>query len=168
MAPIVGQFVCGGCAMRQRAFLLAACTALSIVVFAQQPATDAIRVPRLLNFSGALKDTAGKPLTAVQALTFSLYSDQDSRTPLWQEKQNVQADEQGHYTVQLGAATASGMPLELFQAGTPLWLGVQLQSGDPEQPRVLLVSVPYALKAADADTLGGKPVSAFVTREAGT
>ena len=31
-----------------------------------------------------------------------------------------------------------------------------------EQERVLLVSVPYALKAADADTLGGKPLSAFV------
>src|SRR4029077_12206102 len=29
-------------------------------------------------------------------------------------------------------------------------------------PRVLLVSVPYALKAADADTLGGKPLSSFV------
>jgi hypothetical protein len=26
----------------------------------------------------------------------------------------------------------------------------------------LLVSVPYALKAADAETVGGKPVSAFV------
>src|SRR3990170_1578308 len=31
-----------------------------------------------------------------------------------------------------------------------------------EQPRILLVSVPYALKAADAETLGGKPASAFV------
>ena len=34
--------------------------------------------------------------------------------------------------------------------------------GEVEQPRVLLVSVPYALKAADADTLGGLPASAFV------
>jgi hypothetical protein len=34
--------------------------------------------------------------------------------------------------------------------------------GEAEQPRVLLVSVPYALKAADAETLGGKPLSAFV------
>ena len=30
------------------------------------------------------------------------------------------------------------------------------------QPRVLLVSVPYALKAGDAATLGGLPASAFV------
>jgi hypothetical protein len=31
-----------------------------------------------------------------------------------------------------------------------------------EEPRVLLASVPYALKASDADTLGGKPLSSFV------
>src|SRR5207245_7367940 len=31
-----------------------------------------------------------------------------------------------------------------------------------EQPRVLLLSVPYALKAADAETIGGLPPSAFV------
>jgi hypothetical protein len=35
-------------------------------------------------------------------------------------------------------------------------------NGGEEQPRVLLLSVPYALKAADAETLGGKPASAFL------
>jgi hypothetical protein len=34
--------------------------------------------------------------------------------------------------------------------------------GVAEYARVLLVSIPYALKAADADTLGGKPASAYV------
>src|SRR6516162_7645380 len=33
--------------------------------------------------------------------------------------------------------------------------------GQAEQPRVLLVSVPYAMKAADAETIGGLPPSAF-------
>ena len=42
-----------------------------------------------------------------------------------------------------------------------LWLGVEGQDIQ-ETPRVLLVSVPYALKAADAETLGGLPASAFV------
>ncbi|MBV9764395.1 MAG: tail fiber domain-containing protein, partial [Acidobacteriaceae bacterium] len=42
--------------------------------------------------------------------------------------------------------------------------GIQTPEGT-DQPRVLLVSVPYALKAADADTLGGKPASAYVTVE---
>ena len=35
-------------------------------------------------------------------------------------------------------------------------------SGQAEQPRVLLVSAPYALKAGDAETIGGLPPSAFL------
>ena len=33
--------------------------------------------------------------------------------------------------------------------------------GQEELPRILLLSVPYALKAGDAETLGGKPASAY-------
>ncbi len=40
-------------------------------------------------------------------------------------------------------------------------MGVSV-NGEQEQPRVLLLSVPYALKAADAETIGGLPPSAFV------
>ena len=58
----------------------------------------------------------------------------------------------------LGAESASGLPLDLFTSGKALWLGVQPQlPAVGESSRVLLVAVPYALKAADADTLGGKP-----------
>ena len=53
--------------------------------------------------------------------------------------------------------------MELFASGESRWLGVQANvPGEREQPRVLLVSVPYALKAADAETLGGLPAAAFV------
>jgi hypothetical protein len=53
-----------------------------------------------------------------------------------------------------------GLPVDLFAYGEACWLGVQPQ-GRSEQPRVMLVSVPYALKAVDAETLGGKPASAY-------
>ncbi|HZT32016.1 MAG TPA: tail fiber domain-containing protein [Bryobacteraceae bacterium] len=73
------------------------------------------------------------------------------------------ADLQGRYTVLLGANSRDGLPLDLFTNGTARWLGVQpALPGAGEQPRVLLVGVPYALKAADADTVGGLPASAFV------
>lgn len=130
------------------------------------PHLEAGTVPRLVGFAGILKDETGKPRSGPVALTFSIYAGQDSRSPLWQETQNAQADEQGHYTVHLGAAAAHGMPLDLFTSGRSLWLGVQPQlAGAPEQARVLLVSVPYALKAADSDSLGGRPASAFVTAD---
>jgi hypothetical protein len=51
--------------------------------------------------------------------------------------------------------------LDLFSSGDARWLGVTVNGGQ-EQPRVLLLSVPYALKAADAETIGGLPPSAFV------
>jgi hypothetical protein len=61
----------------------------------------------------------------------------------------------------LGSTTTQGLPAALFSSGEARWLGVQTQ-GQPEQPRVLLVSVPYALKAVDAQTIGGLPPAAFV------
>jgi hypothetical protein len=75
----------------------------------------------------------------------------------------VKTNEQGRYTVLLGATLPDGLPLDLFTTGKALWLGVQPQlPGEGEQPRVPLVAVPYALKAVDADTLGGKSVGDFV------
>ena len=72
-------------------------------------------------------------------------------------------DEQGRYTVLLGSGQSAGLPLDVFANGKARWLGVAPQvAGIAEQPRVLLVGVPYALKAADADTLGGLPASAFL------
>jgi hypothetical protein len=120
-------------------------------------------VPRLVNFSGVLKDTSGKALTGTAALTLSLYTEQDGGSPLWVETQSVQPDDQGHYTLLLGATQPSGLPLDLFTSGTAQWLGVQPElPGAAEQPRVLLVGMPYALKAVDSDTLGGLPASAFL------
>src|SRR5208282_2177245 len=72
----------------------------------------------------------------------------------------------GHYTAMLGSATTNGVPLSVFSSTDAHWVGIQI-SGHPEQPRVLLLSVPYALKAADAETLGGLPASAFVQANPG-
>src|SRR5438094_3633848 len=99
----------------------------------------------------------------MRGLTFALYREQQGGPPLWQETQNVVIDSQGRFTALLGAGTNGGLPVELFVAAESQWLGVQTDnSDDSEQDRMLLVSVPYALKAADADTLGGRPLTAFV------
>ncbi len=77
------------------------------------------------------------------------------------ETQNVTPDANGQYNVILGSTTATGLPDDLFSQQEQRWLGVQVQ-GEAEQARVLLVSVPYAFKAHEAETLGGMPASAFV------
>ncbi len=125
-------------------------------------------VPRVIQFGGVVKDANGTPQTGSVSLTFMLYESQDGGTALWSETQSAELDAQGHYTVLLGANTAGGLPLDLFTAVAARWLGVQPQiPGFPEQPRVLLVGVPYAMKAADADTLGGLPAAAFVQQASG-
>jgi hypothetical protein len=139
--------------------LLMMCCVLPIS--AQQPAAAANGVvPPMVKFSGVLTDVNGKSLTGVVGVTFSLYKDSQGGAPLWMETQNVQADKNGHYSVMLGSSTSQGLPGDPFVSGEARWLGVQAQ-GQAEQPRTLLMSVPYALKAADAETLSGKPLSAF-------
>ena len=134
-------------------------------VFTQAQQTVAtntnVAVPPLVNFSGVLTDVNGKPLTGVVGVTFSLYKDQQGGSPLWLETQNVKPNATGHYTVMLGSTTSQGVPASVFASGQAHWLEVQAE-GLAEQPRVLLVSAPYALKAGDAETLGGKPASAFM------
>jgi trimeric autotransporter adhesin len=124
------------------------------------------QVPRLIKFSGVAQDEAHTSLTGVVGVTFSLYKDQQGGSPLWVETQNVRVDETGHYTVMLGSGSADGVPLSLFSSAEAHWISTQI-SGQPEQSRILLLSVPYALKAADAETLGGLPASAFMHANAG-
>jgi len=132
----------------------------------QQPAASASTrnnfvVPPLVNFSGVLTDLNGNPLTKMTGVTFFLYKDEQGGAPLWMETQNAVPDKNGHYTVMLGSTTGTGLPSDIFVAGEARWLGVQPQ-GQGEQPRILLLSVPYALKAGDAQTVGGLPPSAFL------
>jgi hypothetical protein len=128
-----------------------------------QPQTAPGNVPRLIKISGVATDPDGKPATGTVSLTFTLYKEQQEGDALWTETQSALLDSQGHYTLLLGAASTAGLPLEVFTSGNALWLGVHPElPGESELPRVLLVAVPYALKAADADTLGGKPASAYL------
>jgi hypothetical protein len=119
-------------------------------------------VPHFVKFSGTLKNLAGVPHSNVVAVKFVIYGQSTGGTPLWLEIQNTPVDAQDHYEVTLGVTATDGIPMDLFTSGEPRWLAVQpLLPGAEEQPRVLMVSVPYALEAADAQTLGGLPASAF-------
>jgi hypothetical protein len=135
--------------------------------FGQQtksPASANVMVPRLIRFGGVLQSSESKALGRNVGITFALYKDNQGGAPLWIETQNVPLDATGRYNVLLGATKAEGVPIELFTTGQAQWLGVRVEN-QPEQSRVLLVSVPYALKAQEAETLAGKPVSQFVSTD---
>ena len=147
--------------MRRRIAILAVLvTALLVHVAAAQEA--AVTVPNLVRYAGTLKDGNGLPLSSITVgVTFAVYRQQDGGAAIWMETQNVTTDAAGNYSVLLGSTTSAGLPGDLFSQPEPRWLGVQVE-GQPEQSRVQLVSVPYALKAHEAETLGGRSVSDFV------
>jgi hypothetical protein len=121
--------------------------------------------PTLIPVSGRLVGADGQPRTGQASLVISLYNAQNDVSPRWVEQQTVTLDATGAYTVQFGATLQDGLPSDLFATeGGARWLGVAVREteGDVEQPRVMLVSVPYAAKAATAETLGGKTASEFV------
>ena len=149
-----------------RVVMLSLLTVLLCSLFnaAQQSVTAATNatVPPLIPFSSVATDEGGSSLSGVVNITFSLYAGQQGGAPLWTETQNnIQLDPTGHYSVQLGITQPNGVPTTLFTTTEARWLGVRIAE-QVEQPRVLLLSVPYALKAGDAATIGGLPPSAFV------
>ncbi len=148
-------------------WLLLICFAVSLSAQQAAPAAASAVVPPVIKFSGVLTDVNNKALTGTVGVTFSLYEEAQGGAALWVETQNVTPDKTGHYSVILGSTTSQGIPADLFASGEARWLGVQAQ-GQTEQPRTLLMSVPYALKALDAETVGGKPASSFMlTPQAG-
>jgi hypothetical protein len=74
-------------------------------------------VPRLINYSGVLKNSEGKTLTTITGVTFLLYKNEQGGAPLWLETQNVTPDKTGHYSVQLGTTSATGLPSEFVRIG---------------------------------------------------
>ena len=131
----------------------------SIVGVAGAQAVETTAAPPPIPIDGVMTDAGGHPLTGLVSVIFALYEEPANGVPLWVEIQVVHADAAGRYTALLGATTE--LNVDLFAQGAARWLGIQ-PDGQPEQPRVRFLSVPYALKAVDMDTIGGQPLSALV------
>jgi hypothetical protein len=121
-------------------------------------------VPRLIQVTGVFQPADGQAASAVEIVTVSIYAEPDGALPVWQERQSVAVEKTtGRFTLLLGASYPDGIPAEVFGAGQAQWMSVLFErAGEREQARVRIASVPYALKASDAETLGGLPASAYL------
>ena len=143
---------------------IAVLSLVAITVAAAQPPepTTHTSFPRVVRIAGTLP-TSAAALSPIETITFAIYADETGGTPLWQETQTVIVDSTGAYNALLGSTVTDGLPLEIFTTNDARWLSIHLEGATaPDPPRVLIASVAYALRAADADTLGGKPASAYV------
>ncbi len=135
-----------------------------------QNTTDAAKqsVPRLLKYSGTALDASGNPLTGPQSVTFSIYGEQTSESPIWTETQTVTADELGRFSALIGSSRSEGVPIEPFSDASARWLGISVNSA-PEQPRTMLISVPYSFTsgvALNAERLSDLEAGDFVLTKA--
>src|SRR5271165_1196961 len=117
-------------------------------------------IPQQVRYAGKLATRSGETVEAV----FSIYAAPEGGEPLWTETQQVAVAPDGSYAVLLGGASPAGLPQSLFAGGTARWLGVSVERA-PELERMLLSSVPYSMKSADAELLSGHTTADFVTQE---
>jgi hypothetical protein len=116
-------------------------------------------VPGQVDFQGLLLDTSGQPATGSVDLDFTLFDAPAGGTALWSETLLDVPLVDGVYSVTLGATT----PITPAVLGTgSLYLEIVVE-GETLEPRRPLLAVPYAVRAGDADTLGGQ-TSDFYTQ----
>lgn len=99
---------------------------------------------------GILTDAEGTAIDGFVQASFSLYGAEADTVPVWAELVTLDV-RAGAFTTYLGA-TAPVMP-QLEAANGPLWLGVSIDGGT-EMGRIALGAVPYAARAAVAETVG--------------
>ena len=126
---------------------------------ANPPAVSRTVIPQWSRYDGVAQTRAGDTVEMV----FEIYTAQEGGEALWNETQQVTIASDGKYTAFLGASSEAGLPQTVFAGGQARWLGVTIERA-PEQSRVPLASVAYAMKAADAETLAGLPAAEFVTQ----
>jgi hypothetical protein len=151
------------CALRSIFLPVLVLVVASIPAMAQMEQTEAVNhpvVPQIASYAGLASDRAGDTVEMV----FKIYSGAEGGDALWSETQRVSVGQDGKYSVMLGSATEGGLPQTVFAAGQARWLGVGIERAR-ERERVLLSSVPYAMKSADAESLAGHAASDFVTQE---
>ncbi|MCK5833796.1 hypothetical protein KAH81_09025, partial [bacterium] len=120
---------------------LIACVLFVIALFA---------IPETMNYQGKLTSLDGVAFEGVLTVTFSIYDVETSGFPLWTENQDV-TFVKGLFDVQLG----SMVPLSDFLDFSDEYFIEIAIGGDVLNPRQPLTTVPYAFRAAIADSVVG-------------
>lgn len=116
------------------------------------------QVPQTLTYSGLLSE-GGVPAKASVRLTFTLYDAASGGNDIWSETfDNVDVDN-GRFTVALGSTENIVPVIE----GNVYWLEVSVNDGPGLLPRSAFDSVPYAIRATNADTLNGQTIQLSVS-----
>ncbi|MDZ7722856.1 MAG: hypothetical protein U5R06_08610 [candidate division KSB1 bacterium] len=119
------------------------------------------QIPPQIHYQGMLHDSAGEPVNDRLSVTFYLYAGVTGGAALWQESYDTLQVTNGHFSVLLGAVNP--IPGSIFD-GASLYLTLKVAGDQEMQPRQPLVSVGYAFKALNSDSLAGNSAADFVEK----
>jgi hypothetical protein len=108
-------------------------------------------VPNQVNFQGLLVDSVGQQITGSVNFDFAIFDALVSGTQLWTESQTGITVTNGRYTVALGSV--SPLTTSILDSGS-VYLEITV-NGETLTPRERLLAVPYALRAQEAENVGG-------------
>src|SRR3989339_488037 len=109
-------------------------------------------IPLQINYQGILKSSMGNLVTSSSVpIVFSIYGQDNGGSALWTETQTVSVSN-GVYFAKLGSVNPINS--NLFD-GNIKYLGIKVSNDSEMTPRLAMISVPYAYRAGDAETLNG-------------
>ena len=120
-------------------------------------ATVAVAFPAKMNFQGRLTDTAGNPITTAVDVKFSIFDAASGGVELWTETIVGITPDQGLVNQELGLTTA--ITSAIF-SGDTRYLAVKVGTDAEMAPRIPLAAVPFAFRAATADTVPNNSLTA--------
>ncbi len=126
--------------------------------------TAAAAVPTAMNYQGRLSEPGGTPLAdGDYSVAFAIYDVSSGGVVLWSESRTVTVVN-GVFSVLLGTVTPI---VDSVFSGPTRYLGIKVGT-DPELvPRVMMVTVPYAFRAATVDGATGGVIASKVAIGAG-
>lgn len=107
--------------------------------------------PNVLTHQGRLTDASGVPVNGQADLDIFLYRADSGGSALWTDEFLVEPQD-GYYSIALGQDGTNPILDSVFSGD--IYLSVSIDDGT-QSPRQLLASVPFAARAAVADSLSG-------------
>jgi hypothetical protein len=118
------------------------------------------QVPSLINYQGLLTDINGNVVSGSKTVSIAIYDAATDGTQLYSENIGSVTLQNGVYSFQFGSGSTFSTALT---TGSQHWMQVTLD-GVAQTPRERLVSVPFAMRAAQADALTAAPEQDFYIR----
>jgi hypothetical protein len=112
-------------------------------------------VPSLTNYQGLLTDINGNVVSGSKSISIAVFDASTNGAQLYSESLGSVTVQNGVYSFQFGSGPGFATAIS---TGTQHWLQVTIDA-IAQTPRERLVSVPFALKAAVADSLAPAPES---------